>query len=120
MLVPDDGLTGPHREITLQVPLDVTFAAFEVILPVRLMRGHCHVVLTVAACNMTMADKPQGEPGAVVSVDAPGFPVKPFYFGIFPFNNDTDPFSRFLNETRYVLSVIREFQNACNIEQRPT
>ncbi len=97
--VPPGGLVGSHAEMTFQVPLEVTFVAMAMLIPGRIRGDRCHVVVTVAAFNMTMDDKPQGEPDAVLTIDSDEL-IEPFYFGVFPFNNDTNPFARHLNSTR--------------------
>lgn len=99
--VPPAGLVGKHGELTFQVPRVITFDVLEEILPRRIVPGHCHVVVTVAARNKTMDDKPQGEAEATCALDPlPPTADAPFYFGMFAINDDTNPFKRGLKATR--------------------
>eukprot|EP01102_Stenamoeba_stenopodia_P006204 TRINITY_DN1701_c0_g1_i1.p1 TRINITY_DN1701_c0_g1~~TRINITY_DN1701_c0_g1_i1.p1 ORF type:complete len:269 (-),score=45.45 TRINITY_DN1701_c0_g1_i1:251-1057(-) len=101
---------GPLDELTLQVPNDLIFAAFKLVLEketgLTLQDDSCHIVVTVAAENKTLEDAPQGEPNATVSIYPPlpeGSPP-PFYFGAFRgglLNNLTDPFISNLNQTSF-------------------
>ncbi|MEZ4452693.1 MAG: carboxypeptidase-like regulatory domain-containing protein [Nannocystaceae bacterium] len=94
VVVPDEGLVGADRAITLQVPLGVTFRLLRALL-VEPRPGCHHVVTTVTAHGKTLADCPQGEPGAQIHLDAidrDGEPVggPPIYFGSLPWVHKTD------------------------------
>jgi hypothetical protein len=90
-----------------------------ILIPGRIRGDRCHVVVTVAAFNMTMDDKPQGEPDAVLTIDSDEL-IEPFYFGVFPFNNDTNPFARHLNSTRWVVVVaVGLAQLQCSLAGQP-
>ena len=52
----------------------------ELVLPVRINTSCCHLVATVCAPNKTLADDPQGYPGAVATLEPP-VDERFFYFG---------------------------------------
>lgn len=98
--VPPGGMMGKHQEIAFQVPTRGAYDMLLLVLPTRLDRSACQLVITVAAAGMTLADDPQGEAGAVAVLDPPV--GAPFYAGMFkwgPLKDKTDPLQRDLTET---------------------
>jgi len=85
------GMTGKFNDVTFQVPTTAAYAIIQKSIMI-LRNAHespntCTVVTTVTAAGKTLADDPQGEPGATISLTLNGVPViltghRPYYFGI--------------------------------------
>ncbi len=100
-IVPSGGLTGPHDNITFQVPSIETYYLLATIIGVNFDKNSCHVVTTVTAFGKTMDDDEQGEPGAKITL-TPYVNEVPFYFDIFtegPLKGKTNPFTKGLTLT---------------------
>ncbi|VVC76949.1 hypothetical protein AQUSIP_22760 [Aquicella siphonis] len=100
-IVPRDGLTGPHDNITFQIPSIETYYLLSTIIGVDFDKNSCHVVTTVMAYGKTLDDPEQGEPGAKITL-TPSVNVTPFYFDIFeegPLKGKTNPFTKGLTLT---------------------
>lgn len=103
-IVPPQGITTPPEQITLQVPRQYTFAVLKKLLSdkhhLTLEKDRCNVAATITAFNKTLADDPQGEPGAKVLLwhnhklinNPPAI-----YFGIF--HKKTNPWQTMLTTT---------------------
>ena len=63
IVVPEDGLVGDQKALTLQVPLALTFGVLRRLLT-RPRPGCHHMATTITATGKTLLDSPQGEPGA--------------------------------------------------------
>eukprot|EP00040_Diaphanoeca_grandis_P004205 m.27533 g.27533 ORF g.27533 m.27533 type:complete len:249 (-) comp15764_c0_seq1:142-888(-) len=98
IIVPDNGLSGVHHEYIFQVPTNRIFGALWAVLPSKPDPTKCHIVVTVAAANVTIDSSPQGEANSTVHLTHPtaGNVTNPYYFGITK-SGKTDPFSRGLN-----------------------
>lgn len=92
-LVPADGLVGDERALTLQVPWALTFRVLRRLLT-RPRPGCHHVATTITAAGKTLADSPQGEPGATIVLwrqdGAGGCGDPPIYLGAVPVIHKTD------------------------------
>lgn len=92
VVVGEEGLVGAAA-VTLQVPLALTFRALQRVLA-RPLPGRHHVATTVAALGKTLADCPQGEPGAELRVRSPAGEAapcdRPIYLGAVPLVHKTD------------------------------
>ncbi|MBX3708159.1 MAG: carboxypeptidase regulatory-like domain-containing protein [Gammaproteobacteria bacterium] len=100
-LVPRNGLTGPHNNITFQVPSLETYYLLATIMGVNFDKDSCHVATTIMAYGKTMDDDEQGEPDAKVTL-TPNMNETPFYFDIFqagPLKGKTNPFTKGLIQT---------------------
>lgn len=68
--VPKQGLRGTYQEITFQVPRQATFSVLKEIFSlqhnIKIDPTRCTVAATLTAAQKTLADDPQGEPGATV------------------------------------------------------
>lgn len=101
VIVPPGGLTGPHDNISFQVPSIETYYLLASVIGVNFDKNSCHVVTTVTAFGKTMDDDEQGEPDARI-VLSPYVNEVPFYFGIFtegPLKGKTNPFTKGLTLT---------------------
>lgn len=100
-IVPRDGLTGPHNNITFQIPSIETYYLLATIIGVNFDKDSCHVVTTVMAYGKTLDDPEQGEPEARITL-SPFVDATPFYFDIFkdgPLKGKTNPFTKGLTLT---------------------
>jgi len=96
VIVPKEGLTGPHNNITFQIPAIETFYMLDLIIGANLDDEKCHVVTTIIANGKTLNDVPQGEENAKL-VLSPAVNEPVFYFGIFKdgmFKGKTNPFPK--------------------------
>lgn len=103
LTVPPEGLTGIHHEISFQVPSDFAYKLFEYTLWVKVDENACQITAALTAHKKTMADIPQGEPGAVGKL-TPEVNIKPFYFGIFesgPLKDKTNPLQHNLTSSSF-------------------
>ena len=101
IIVPPEGLVGPHNNITFQVPSIETYYLLSTVVGASIDDNSCHVTATIIAYNKTMDDIPQGEPDAIVKI-SPNVSETPFYFGIFksgPLKGKTNPFEKGLVQT---------------------
>ena len=101
VIVPAEGLTGPLREISFQVPSHFAFAFMVKATGVTIDPKACQVTGTVTAFEKHLGHLPHGEAGVTVTL-TPDTGIKPFYFGIFhwfPLKHKTNPFLRHLTET---------------------
>lgn len=93
VVVQAGGLVGDEAALTLQVPLALTFRVLRRLLA-RPLPGRHHVVTTIAAAGKTLADCPQGEPGAQVHLHTPAGDGAscdpPIYLGALPLIHKTD------------------------------
>lgn len=99
--VPKEGLTDVYHQISFQVPSALIFRAFLFAMGGQLDEDSCHVVTTITAKHKTLADIPQGEVGATVTLH-PNVNEKPFYFDMFKFTliyGKTNPFTKGLQST---------------------
>jgi hypothetical protein len=103
-IVPSNGFHGLHRELTFQVPEQITYNLLREIIKLRrnvvINPNACQVAATITAENKTLADDLQGEAGAQVIVSHHGKVLKnitTIYFGIL--FNKTNPFSLLGNST---------------------
>eukprot|EP00658_Telonema_sp_P-2_P083510 TRINITY_DN9068_c0_g1_i11.p1 TRINITY_DN9068_c0_g1~~TRINITY_DN9068_c0_g1_i11.p1 ORF type:complete len:351 (-),score=51.40 TRINITY_DN9068_c0_g1_i11:198-1250(-) len=100
VMVPPQGLTDQYSYYTFQVFSAEVFTALEALGdlgPVAKNNSGCHIATTVTKYHLTLANSPQGEPGAVVSLS--GSDAKPFYFGVIPGIDKTNVFERGLKST---------------------
>lgn len=99
--VPAKGLHGRYDNISFQVPSILTYYLFSIIMGAKIDDQCCHVTTTVTAYHKTLDDEPQGEPGAIITLN-PSANETPFYFDIFksgPLKNKTNPFTQGLRTT---------------------
>ena len=99
--VPKEGLTGPYRNITFQVPSIEFYYFLKAVVGGKENPNSCHLTSTIIAHNKTLNDVPQGVEGADVTI-TPNVNEKPFYFGIFysgPLKDYTNPFTKGLSKT---------------------
>jgi hypothetical protein len=96
--VPLQGMQDKFHQITFQVPRRITFVSLTNILSfkhhIRLDPSRCNVATTVTAFGKTLADDPQGEPGAKVVLWHGKKPINNppvIYFGII--HGKTNPFA---------------------------
>lgn len=100
-IVPREGLTGPHDNITFQIPSLETYYLLAAIVGADFDENSCHVVATITANGKTLDDDEQGEPEAKVTL-TPFVNETPFYFDIFkdgPLKGKTNPFTKGLTLT---------------------
>jgi len=100
VIVPKEGLTGPHDNITFQIPSIETYYLLDAIIGAHVDDKKCHVVTTILAYGKTMDDVPQGESGAKLLL-TPSIDEPVFYFDIFkdgPLKGKTNPFTKGLTE----------------------
>lgn len=101
VVVPADGLTGPYRNMTFQVPSIESYYLLAAIIGAKIDENACHVATTIIAHHKTLDDLPQGEADAEVTL-IPANKDRPFYFDLFetgPFKHKTNPFTRNLVKT---------------------
>ncbi|MBV9575533.1 MAG: carboxypeptidase regulatory-like domain-containing protein [Gammaproteobacteria bacterium] len=101
VIVPKEGLTNPHNNMTFQVPSIETYYLMAAIIGAQFDENQCHVVTTITAYGKILQDIPQGEAGAKVTL-TPAVNEVPFYFDIFkegPFKGKTNPFTKGLTQT---------------------
>lgn len=106
LVVPREGLNGIYDEITFQVPTRFTYETLrKIITDLRstlIVKDSCVIVTTVSDYHKTMKDLPQGVENAKIRLnDSEVFSDKnkPYYFGITPFLNITNPFSSYRTQT---------------------
>lgn len=100
-IVPTEGLTGPHHNVSFQVPSLETFYLFQAAIGANLDKNACHVVTTITAHDKLLTDCPQGLDGVKVKLTSDKS-QKPFYFGVFSggmLKCKTNPFSNQLSAT---------------------
>lgn len=101
VIMPKGGLTGPHDNITFQIPSIETYYLLDAIIGAKLDDEKCHVVTTVMAYGKTMDDERQGEKNSTL-VLSPAVNEPVFYFDIFedgPLKGKTNPFTKGLKVT---------------------
>lgn len=100
-IVPKEGLTDKHNNITFQVPSLETYYLMAAVIGAKFDPENCHVVVTVLANGKTMDDGEQGEPDAQITL-TPSVNETAFYFDIFkegPLKGKTNPFTKGLTTT---------------------
>lgn len=126
IIVPAEGLTGPYKNISFQVPSNEVYFLFSKVIGAKVDDNQCHVTTTITAFHKTLDDVPQGEVGATITI-TPNVAEKPFYFGMFdfwPVKGKTNPLSHHLtaasldggvaffnlppSEKPYTLSAVKE------------
>lgn len=109
VVVPEHGLVGVQRALTLQVPLALTFKLLKALLT-RPRAGCHHVATTIAAAGKTLVDSPQGEAGARLvlrRVDGEGdCGDPPIYLGAVPLIHKTD-FARAILAARGLVPALQ-------------
>jgi hypothetical protein len=101
VIVPKEGLTSPLNNMTFQVPSIEAYFVLAKVVGGREDDNSCHLATTITAFHKTMADCPQGEEGATLTI-SPSVNEVPFYFDIFrrgPLAGKTDPFTKSLAKT---------------------
>lgn len=106
------GFQGPYNEITFQVPGTLTYQLMKFTIStlrkVTLDPKKCTLVTTIAGYHKTLADDPQGEPDATLTLENKNNMAmmlvgnKPYYFGIFnsgPLKGKTNIFTPNLTKT---------------------
>lgn len=99
VIVPPQGLTGPHHEITFQTPREKTYRVLQKIITKQrhfhAKKNCCQVVTTITAYNKTLKNDPQGISGAHIKLMHNNKlfqpPQRPFYFAMVL--EKTNPFS---------------------------
>lgn len=101
LIVPANGLSGPHDNITFQIPSIETYYLLAAFLGIKLDETKCHVVTTISARDKTLFDRTQGEANAKVTL-SPYVNETPYYLDIYrdgPLKDKTNFFTKGLITT---------------------
>lgn len=106
--VPPQGLNGLFGRIVLQVPSNLIYDLFKLLIGRPSPSNMCQVVVTITQYNKTYTDDPQGFPGVVATIDPAGDavgPARPYYFNTM-LNNKTNPLPNNLTATSFDGGVV--------------
>lgn len=106
--VPEEGLTTLYDQLVMQVPSNLMYDIFFLVIPGKKNESRCQAVVTVCDVNKTVYSHPQGLPGTV-AVLAPALQSKTFYFGTWgKLSNETNPLPNNLTSTSFDGGVLFE------------
>ncbi|STX51005.1 Uncharacterised protein [Legionella busanensis] len=100
LIVPPEGINNTNflKNISFQVPSNIAYKFFSLAMGIKEDPNACQIAATITPPNKTLDDLPQGIEGVTVTL-SPAINAKPFYFGILPITQKTNPFSRKLTAT---------------------
>lgn len=112
--VPEGGLNTELTEIVMQMPSNLVYDAFTLIIPGKRNYSACQVVVTVCNVNKTVHDLPQGLLGTEVFLNPP-LQTHTYFFGTWgKLSNETNPFPNNLTVSSWDGGVLFE-----NVPQDP-
>jgi hypothetical protein len=99
LVVPPEGINHDNflKNISFQVPSNIVYKFFSLAMGIKEDPEACQVVATITPPNTTMEDIPQGIAGIKATLSSAN--IEPFYFGIIPIIDKTNPCIRTLKET---------------------
>ncbi len=100
VIVPPEGINDKNflKNISFQVPSNLAYQILSWAMGITEDPDACQIATTITPPNTTMDDIPQGVAGVKVTL-SPNINTKPFYFGIFPLIDKTNPWVRSLEAT---------------------